>query len=456
MATTNLTTRTGTSVDPGHGLHRGSKTTPFLSAASAVPGGRRWRALTRCLVALTCLTLSTIAYAEILYVSNTETGEIIAIDLSTNVATVILTGLTGLADGAASPTSGKIYFAANGGIVRFDPDGTELEQVLAPGLSPWGLAFDAAGDLYFTPRTSPWRVYRMAAGTPNAVPEPVTGQMTHIGAGITIDLANNLWAVDQRPTASGGTVCNFGTSRDPANTTCVAANNAQVAVGVAHDSQGNIYFSDAYQDYIHRRAPNGTLYPGGWVDLRGPNYSPLLMETDSQDNLYVTTRFPSNTTLVLKVAPNRTWSVLYAGTPGTDANSSLLGLAVFSGQLPQAVDVDIEPDRPKNKVKRRAIAVGVLSSPTFSPVVEVDQTTLTFGLNGTENSLYRCWAGSRGGRDYNGDGTEDLYCSFFTLATGLDPNVHLRGDVLTLRLRGTTFGGAPIKGDDTVVIVRLR
>lgn len=161
-----------------------------------------------------------------------------------------------------------------------------------------------------------------------------------------------------------------------------------------------------------------------------------------------------------------------ADDPGAGSFGTAVGLAGHGGVIGTEaeaayayedigvpiVDLDIEPTSARNKVRRRGIAVAILSDAGtgFDPILAIDTATLTFGLTGDEDSLYRCGFRGRSNRDFNRDGLADLYCSFFTLETGLDPDVHQRGDEVELVIRGETFAGEAFVGTDTVVIKRLR
>jgi hypothetical protein len=93
--------------------------------------------------------------------------------------------------------------------------------------------------------------------------------------------------------------------------------------------------------------------------------------------------------------------------------------------------------------------VAILSSPSFDAPAEMDQTSLTFGHNGTEDSLHlrgHARVPSCRAHDENNDGLPDLTCHFDTLDTGLVP-----GDTEGV-LMGLLLDGTPFMGTDSVII----
>jgi hypothetical protein len=127
---------------------------------------------------------------------------------------------------------------------------------------------------------------------------------------------------------------------------------------------------------------------------------------------------------------------------------TLTGTPLLSIELAQIVDIDIKPGSVPNRINLRSkgkITVAILSSPTFYAPSEVDPTSLTFGRTGNEPSLAFC---NKTPEDMNGDGLPDMVCHFKTQATGF-----LSGDTQGV-LKGKTLSEVPIKGTDSVRIVR--
>ena len=127
---------------------------------------------------------------------------------------------------------------------------------------------------------------------------------------------------------------------------------------------------------------------------------------------------------------------------------ALTGLPLLSLDLAQIVDIDIKPGRVPNSINRGSrgkISVAILSGPMFDAPSEVDPISLTFGRTGDEASLAFC---SNTPKDVNGDGLPDMVCHFYTQSTGF-----LSRDTQGV-LKGKTLSGVPIKGTDSVRIVR--
>lgn len=85
---------------------------------------------------------------------------------------------------------------------------------------------------------------------------------------------------------------------------------------------------------------------------------------------------------------------------------------------PLEVDIDIVPEDVNNKIdlkRMQHIPVAILSAPDFFAPSEVDRTTLTFGATGDEASLKSCQLRVK---DVDGDGLNDLECTFNQKATG--------------------------------------
>jgi hypothetical protein len=89
--------------------------------------------------------------------------------------------------------------------------------------------------------------------------------------------------------------------------------------------------------------------------------------------------------------------------------------------------------------------VAILSTEEFDASTDVDRASLTFGRTGDEQSLAFCF-GWRG--EVNCDGLRDLICFFRTRDTGIG-----FGDTEGI-LKGQTKRGVPLKGSDSVRIVK--
>ena len=129
----------------------------------------------------------------------------------------------------------------------------------------------------------------------------------------------------------------------------------------------------------------------------------------------------------------------------TDLIDSLVVLSeVAATTIPTRLD--IRPGDNPNSINPRSrgtIPVAILSTADFDAPFQVDESSLTFGSIGNEDSLDFC----AGSEDVNTDGLLDLVCHFDTQATGFQP-----GDTAGI-LMGKTIDGTPIQGGDAVRIV---
>jgi hypothetical protein len=99
---------------------------------------------------------------------------------------------------------------------------------------------------------------------------------------------------------------------------------------------------------------------------------------------------------------------------GSSAPSNGSYTLIISGVVPaeQNIVIDIKPgNKQETKINPKAkgvVPVALLSSETFD-ALKVDQSSLTFGATGDENTLAHC---QKEGKDVNGDGRPDLVCHF--------------------------------------------
>jgi hypothetical protein len=109
------------------------------------------------------------------------------------------------------------------------------------------------------------------------------------------------------------------------------------------------------------------------------------------------------------------------------------------------VIIEIKPGSFPNSINPRSngkTPVAIISTTGFQAPIQVDQSSLTFGHSGDEQSLAFCHS-----EDVNGDGLLDLVCHFHTPLTGFQT-----GDRAGV-LKGKTVSGTPIYGADSVVII---
>jgi DNA-binding beta-propeller fold protein YncE len=112
--------------------------------------------------------------------------------------------------------------------------------------------------------------------------------------------------------------------------------------------------------------------------------------------------------------------------------------------LVKTVLLDVKPGESPNMVKVNSagtIPVAILTTPDFDAAT-VDATTLRFGPTGTEAAPAKYSL-----EDADGDGDLDLVAHFQTSATGLSCFSTM------VAITGTTYGGKPIAGSDSMEAV---
>jgi hypothetical protein len=125
---------------------------------------------------------------------------------------------------------------------------------------------------------------------------------------------------------------------------------------------------------------------------------------------------------------------------------------IFAYQPVMEVDVDIKPFDDANTIrlttsKKGVIPVAILSTATFDATT-VDPSTVCFGDAGAPGERACTETHGRGHiEDPNGDGMLDLVLHYETRHVGIDV-----GDTQAC-LTGQTFGGQPIEGCDSVVVL---
>jgi hypothetical protein len=127
-------------------------------------------------------------------------------------------------------------------------------------------------------------------------------------------------------------------------------------------------------------------------------------------------------------------------------------IAVHSGNVCTPVGIDVEPWNKGNPIKYKRghgiVPVTILSTKDFDAPREMDQDSLTFGATGNEQSLAFCEHRLRDGkRDRFNEG---LVCHFYIEKTGFNC-----GDTEGI-LRGKTFKGIVVKGEDLVRIIHCK
>ena len=170
----------------------------------------------------------------------------------------------------AVDTAGSVYISdnSNGRIRRVTPDGMISTFVSIAGVS--GLAFDAAGNLYASQglgtirRITPAGVTSVIAGTGTAGFSgdggPATAAMLSSPFGLAFDAAGNLFFADaqnnrvRRITPAGviSTVAGDGNARLTGDTGPALAASLAGPAGVAIDAAGDLYIADASNGRVRR------------------------------------------------------------------------------------------------------------------------------------------------------------------------------------------------------------
>ena len=221
----------------------------------------------------------------------------------------------------AADSAGNIYFGSLHCIFKVDPSGT-LTRIAGTGRSgltgdggpalnaqlgfPDGIAFDAAGSLYFTERDAN-RIRRIAAngaigtfaGTGVAGNSgdggPAAAAQFSGPTGLAFDAAGNLYVADTgnnvvRRIAPDGTVTKVAGSGFPGyggdGAPAVHA-DLNAPEGVAVDAAGSLYIADTFNNRVRKVAPDGTMstfaangYPGFSGDGAAATGATLFFPTD--------------------------------------------------------------------------------------------------------------------------------------------------------------------------------
>jgi len=129
-----------------------------------------------------------------------------------------------------------------------------------------------------------------------------------------------------------------------------------------------------------------------------------------------------------------------------DYSLSVSGMSMASMEI----NIDVKPRRHKvariKLWKKRKVKVAILGEAGFD-VADIDQSSLTFGAYGDENTLRKC---KRRFKDVNGDGVPDLICKFSLHGAGFD------ADSSKAYLSGKTWDGTVFHGSDEIVVKEHR
>jgi uncharacterized protein (TIGR03437 family) len=232
----------------------------------------------------------------------------------------------------ATDSAGNLYFGSLHSIFKVDPSGT-LTRIAGTGRSgltgdggpalnaqlqfPDAIAFDAAGNLYFSERDA--NLIRRISTAGNVTTFAGTGTGGYAGdggpalsaqfngpTGLAFDKAGNLYVADTgnsviRRIAPDGTVTKVagsgtaGYGGDGAPAVRADLNSPQ---GVAVDAAGNLYIADTFNNRVRMVAPDGTMstfaangYPGfsgdGVAAIGTTLFFPTDVAVDPSGNVYI-------------------------------------------------------------------------------------------------------------------------------------------------------------------------
>jgi len=201
--------------------------------------------------------------------------------------------------------------------------------------------------------------------------------------------------------------------------------------------------------------PDGKFY--GSQDLYGStSIDPGSVNTDDAriDNLHVNT----TGTYIVGVLSYQYLNTIYPRlftpyghvmyNPGTTGDYELVITGATPDVTVKQISIEVKPGNdevtPVNPKSHGKIPVALLSESDFN-AMDVDESSLSFGATGGENSLYKC---HKNGMDVNGDGLLDKVCLFDTQKAGFsatDVNGKVKGRLLpplgAAGTRGMAFEG---------------
>lgn len=250
--------------------------------------------------------------AEALYVSgewassrNPRSGVVYKLELGgfaipkTKVARRLISPLDGVCG-----LNGTVYFSDYGGnkIIAYDPSEARVQEI-AQINRPTSINFDANGDLFINSAQGVWKV-KMANGQPMGEPVKIT---PNFSSGVSIihgyyRFSRNIGGIaflNKGPFAGSMVVVDTPGSRvlrfDPPDFSSPKyfitsysykgkTASLSTPVGIAINSQGNIFVADAEKREILKFDSSGNYITTLPVRL----YIPLHLEFDGLDNLYVT------------------------------------------------------------------------------------------------------------------------------------------------------------------------
>ncbi len=297
--------------------------------------------------------------------------------------------------GLALDSAGNIYFSSQQSIFKLDSSGnvTRIAGNARRGYSgdggpgpsaqlnnPWGVAVDAAGNVYIADQSN--NVVRVvtAGGTITTVAATKTGQLSG-PLGVAVNRAGNLYIADSgsnviREVSSSGVMTTIagsgkpGFAGDGGPASSAQLNNPN---GLAVDAAGNVYIADTSNNRVRKVTSSGvisTVAGTGTSGFSGDNgpatnaqlRSPASVTVDAAGNFYIADNFNrvrkvNSSGVISTVAGNGSFGYTGDGVAATTAAlNSPSGIAVdAAGNLYIA-------DTSNNRVRKVVAASGAIST----------------------------------------------------------------------------------------------
>jgi hypothetical protein len=314
-----------------------------------------------------------------------------------------------------------------------------------------GIAIDQAGNIYVAGQTLSGN---FPSKNPVATPDPNNPTQLIVDPAAQIVAQNQVADAPALPTAAAYVL----KLTLPAGTTTATDTNMAFSsplggvtgdtspTGIAVSPGGTVFVSgmtNATDTNVLPAAPvdNGTM---AYVLAIPPPATPTAAPTVTTDNQIALGVIDPAAPPAMKISVDVDGNVTVAGAPAADGSGTSLG-----AQIKATIDalIDIKPKAKKNNInlKTRYVQVAILSDSTFNAVDRIDQTTVTFGKTGDEQSLVKC--DKKGRKVSKKDKIYDLVCTFRVSKTGFAV-----GDT-TGTLKAKTKAQADVVGVDSIYVV---
>lgn len=213
--------------------------------------------------------------------------------------------------------------AGNGSAIS--RDGVGLAAQFA---APWGTAIDAQGNLYIADgqtvrKITPAGAVSTLAGDPNVEADTDgVGSAAHFKSawGLAVDAAGNVFVADAvsnkiKKITPAGVVTTFaGSGQAGSADGAGTAASFNVPIALAFDSRGNLFVADLYNYKLRVIAPDATVttFPVIYNPPDGSRLKPNAIAFDGQDTIYV-----ANGDRIIKITSNGVASLFAGGTYGS-------------------------------------------------------------------------------------------------------------------------------------------